>query len=125
LVRNKTTYSNRSLKKKVGVFRPPIWIQGFTAMPSSQVKSNLLRLAGARPLDRDDVDKRIITNIKTGKGRIINTPSAVGGWPGLREMRRKLVLPTNPNDDSDGDGYTNMEEWLHEMAKKVESEPLS
>jgi len=24
-----------------------------------------------------------------------------------------LRLPPDPNDDTDGDGYTNLEEWLH------------
>ena len=89
-------------------------------MSSQVVKDHVLAIAGARPLDRDDVDRRIIDNIKTGKGRIIDTPSAVGSWPGQEEHKRKLVLPAAPHDDDDGDGYTNLEEWLHTMAQNIE-----
>jgi hypothetical protein len=33
---------------------------------------------------------------------------------------RPLVLPPKPNDDADGDGYTNLEHWLHRFAAEVE-----
>jgi len=34
--------------------------------------------------------------------------------------RRKLTVPDNPSGDDDGDGYTNLEEWLHGFAAEVE-----
>ena len=33
-----------------------------------------------------------------------------------------MVIPKKPNDDDDGDGYTNLEEWLHRYAAEVEGE---
>lgn len=119
-VRNATDISKSNLLKNVRVTSPPVWLNGFTAKSSSQVKKTVFLNAGARPVDRDLVDQRIIKDIRTGKGGIINTPSEVGGWPDLPENRRKLALPANPNEDSDEDGYTNLEEWLHEVAMQVE-----
>jgi len=31
-----------------------------------------------------------------------------------------LTTPTNPHGDSDGDGYTNLEEWLHNYSSQAE-----
>jgi hypothetical protein len=44
----------------------------------------------------------------------------VGGWPELPENYRRFTIPLNPQVDSDGDGYTNIEEVLHNLAAKVE-----
>jgi hypothetical protein len=63
---------------------------------------------------------------------IINSQAEVGGWPGLQtgaaprdgdgmpdEWERQCGLnPDNPVDgpqDRDGDGYTNVEEYLNEL----------
>ena len=79
--------------------------------------------AGARPADRDSADRRIIENVKTGKGKLpIGSQDEVGGWPELAENRRKLTMPENPDADDDGDGYTNLEEWLHGFAAEVEGQ---
>ena len=44
----------------------------------------------------------------------------VGGWPVYAENYRELTIPDNPNADDDGDGYTNLEEWLHNFSAIVE-----
>ena len=103
---------------------PPIWIPGLVVQPNASVESWVLSNAGARPADRDAVDLRIVQEVRTNTGRIIDSPSQVGGWPTLAENRRPLVTPTNPNGDDDGDGYTNLEEWLHRMAAEVEGRPI-
>ena len=36
------------------------------------------------------------------------------------EAYRKLTLPENPHADDNGDGYTNLENWLHAFAAEVE-----
>jgi hypothetical protein len=98
--------------------------------------------AGANLPKQDDIDSRIITEVRTGtatyggvwgegKG-IIDSQTQVGGWTELRtakppvdsdhdgmpdEWERSKNL--DPNDDTDGamdrdgDGYTNMEEYLN------------
>jgi hypothetical protein len=80
----------------------------------------VLNHAGARPADRDSVDIRILNDVRNGTGRIIDSQDEVGGWPNLPQNYRVLTLPSNPNSDDDGDGYTNLEEWLHAFAAEVE-----
>jgi hypothetical protein len=111
---------------------PPVWPTGFVAMPVSQVFDHILANAGARPADRDPVDTYIIDDIRQNNGRIINhqddrigegglhTYPHINGYPILAENKRRLTLPPNINGDDDGDGYTNLEEWLHAFAAEVE-----
>src|SRR5687768_14141894 len=103
---------------------PQVWISGLVVLPNANVESWVLSNAGARPADRDAVDLRIVQEVRTNTGRIIDSPSQVGGWPVLAENHRPLTTPANPNGDDDGDGYTNLEEWLHRMAAEVEGRPI-
>ncbi|HEX5513021.1 MAG TPA: right-handed parallel beta-helix repeat-containing protein [Gammaproteobacteria bacterium] len=98
----------------------PIWPSNYTAMPASQVMQYVQANAGARPADRDVVDARIIQQLKNRTGRIIDSPNQVGGWPKLANNTRRLTLPQSPNGDDNGNGYTNLEEWLHAFAREVE-----
>jgi len=99
----------------------PVTVPGLKLRPVEEVEQYVLANAGARPADRDSVDKRIIENVKTGKGKLpIASQDEVGGWPALAENRRELTIPDNPDGDNDGDGYTNFEEWLHGYAADVE-----
>ena len=98
----------------------PITVPGLTVRPADDVEEWVLANAGARPADRDPVDKRIIGDVRNAKGKIIASQKDVGGWPKLAENHRKLSIPSNPNGDDDGDGYTNLEEWLHGFAAQVE-----
>ncbi|WBY09359.1 hypothetical protein PIB19_08635 [Sphingomonas sp. 7/4-4] len=41
----------------------------------------MLAEAGARPWDRDAVDKRIVAEVRSGKGRVIDDEREVGGYP--------------------------------------------
>ena len=99
---------------------PPITVPGLKVKPAAEVEKWVLANAGARPADRDPVDARIVKDLKNGTGKIIASQADVGGWPELKESHRKLTLPENPNADDDGDGYTNLEEWLHAFAAEVE-----
>ena len=91
---------------------PPIWVDPLTVRPSGEVLDWVLAEAGARPWDRDAVDRRIISDVLNGTGRIIDSQDDVGGWPALGEPHHVLDLPDDPSGDDDGDGYTNLEEWL-------------
>ncbi|MGB7159724.1 MAG: hypothetical protein WBD40_16775 [Tepidisphaeraceae bacterium] len=88
--------------------------------------------AGATLPKRDAVDARVIENFKAGSGRLVNSVDEAGGWPEL-----KSASPPNDSDkdgmpdeweqaagldaqnaddrnaDADGDGYSNLEEYLN------------
>jgi pectate lyase len=61
--------------------QPPLWPEGLLPLPVDQVKEAVLTHAGARPWDRDAIDQRIIAQAQTGTGRIIDSETAVGGYP--------------------------------------------
>lgn len=117
-------YSGRFLINRASfnpiVSAPPIWHPSIRVMPAAEVEQWVLAKSGARPADRDVVDERIIHEVASRTGRIIDSPLEVGGWPDLQINYRELSIPINPHGDSDRDGYTNIEEVLHRMATKVE-----
>ena len=88
--------------------------------------------AGASFPVRDAVDVRIVNDVINGTGSIIDDEDEVGGWPELEpamppadtdhdgmpdEWELACCLdPYNANDangDRDGDGYTNIEEYIN------------
>jgi hypothetical protein len=116
LVDNNTPYTQAQLQ----VSSPPVWNTGLAVKPSSEVFDWVLDNAGARPADRLPYETRIINNARNGTGGIVNSVAEAGGWPVVAENYRALTVPANPNGDDDGDGYTNVEEWLHAFAAEVE-----
>lgn len=91
--------------------------------PNNVRDYNLARV-GARPLDRDPVDARIISQIQANNTKpFVNNPGDVGGYPAwpTNPTPRALVPPANPNSDDNGNGYTNLEDWLHGMAAELEA----
>ncbi len=106
--------------EKLRTDEPPDMPEGLQLRPAAQVRDWLLATAGARPADRDPVDRRIIAETRARRGGIKRTLEDVGGWVDLPATRRNLTVPPRPNGDDDGDGYTNLEEWLHGFAADVE-----
>lgn len=106
------------------------------ADPVSTVFETVLQNAGATHPARDAVDQRVVKEVRQRSGKILKkNPKKVGGWPELEtglpyadsdvdgisdawETRWGLD-PFDPADaprDADGDGWTNLEEFLHELA---------
>jgi hypothetical protein len=98
----------------------PIWEQSIQTLSATGTEAFVLANVGARPADRDSVDARVVNEARTQTGRIIDSPSQVGGYPNLAQNNRAFAAPADPNGDADGDGYTNLEEVLHQMAAQVE-----
>ena len=65
----------------------PLWPAGLEALPADRVKQHVLKHAGARPWDRDEIDTRIVSEARQGKGRIIDSEQDVGGYPRHRPTR--------------------------------------
>jgi hypothetical protein len=99
---------------------PPLLPAPLTLVSASELLPRVLADVGARPLDRDPVDARIVEDVRTGAGGIIDVEADVGGFPALAENHETLDLPEAPGADDDGDGYTNLDEWLYARAAAVE-----
>lgn len=65
--------------------RPPLWPDGLVARPSRAVETPVLATAGARPLDRDSVDRRIVEQVRRRAGRVIDSEVEVGGYESLNK----------------------------------------
>ncbi|WP_146907644.1 pectate lyase family protein [Arenimonas daejeonensis] len=64
---------------------------GVRVLPSAQVQDAVVANAGARPRDRDDIDRRIVADVIEGRGRIIDHEDQVGGYPKPTETRQPFV----------------------------------
>lgn len=71
--------------------RPPALPFGVTLLPAAKVQDEVIANAGARPWDRDDVDRRILADTIEGRGRIIDSQEQVGGYPKQPETRQSFV----------------------------------
>ena len=60
---------------------PPSWPAGLQARPAEETAAWVLANAGARPWDRDAVDRRLLEEARTGGGKIIDFEAEVGGLP--------------------------------------------
>ena len=106
-----------------------------TMTPLEAYESVLANSGATKPV-RDQVDRRIVKEVKNRSGRLLkNDPEDVGGWPELEKgtpyddgdrdgiaddwESNNGLDPTNSDDgtlDHDGDGWTNLEEFLHAKA---------
>jgi hypothetical protein len=96
-----------------------IWDKNFTPVSSKSLEKHLLPLVGARPLDRDMADKRVIDQVINRNGIMINSQSEVGGYPVLAKNKRSLQIPANPHADDNKNGYTNLEDWLYQLHQQL------
>lgn len=102
---NVQQYAGDETKK---VSYKPVWSANINLIHASQVRNHIIRNAGARPWDRDTVDRRIIREVLEGKGKIINSENEVGGYPITNQTNQKFIeqewntgqmLKINPNID--------------------------
>ncbi len=78
---------------------PPLWPEGLLPLPAEQVPGQVLENAGARPWDRDEVDRRIVREVREKTGRIIDSQEQVGGYPAPSPTTRKLDVPQQGIDE--------------------------
>lgn len=113
----------------------PFEVALVTAHPASEILDRVLAGAGATLPRRDVIDARIVDEVRSRSGSIIDRPADVGGYPPLsgggsppdadhdgmpdQWERARGLDPDDPLDavgDDDADGYTNVEEWIFELA---------
>lgn len=61
------------------VDKPPVWPPRLKARPAGETQTWVLANAGARPWDRDATDRRLVEEARTGRRKIIDNESEVGG----------------------------------------------
>lgn len=139
------TYRTSPLQPETAVlpprFRHYVTTQPFAApavrtTSPQQAYLEVLQNAGATMPRRDSVDERLVRQVRERSGKLLRSdPEEVGGWPHLEGgtaysdgdrdgiedgwEERSGLDPANPLDgaaDSDGDGWTNFEEFTHELA---------
>jgi hypothetical protein len=124
--------SGSYIRKEKPFVMPPLITQS-----ADQVYASTLSRSGAFPWRPDTVDMRIVNDIKNQTGKIINSQQQVGGYPKLAVNMRpgnwdsdRDGMPdwwedaqgldksnaADRNDDRNSDGYTNLEEYLNEIA---------
>jgi pectate lyase len=107
---------------------PPV-----TTTSATQAFTDVLGCAGAIEPGRDSVDARIVAEVQTGVGALVNNPLEVGGWPILDggappldtdkdgmpdDYEMTYSLDPSVDDsagDVNGDGYTNIEEYINSL----------
>jgi pectate lyase len=124
-----------SNEKQVTVVDKPFAAPPVRTTPPAQAYQEVLEHAGASLPRRDAVDRRIVEQVRTGTGHIIDSQWEVGGWPEYRSERPPVdtdrdgmpddwekargLNPRDPSDaakDRDTDGYTNIEEYINSLA---------
>ncbi len=104
---------------------------------AQQAYDRVLRSAGAS-CHRDAADARLVAGVRDGTHRMINSQNDVGGWPKLATAplpadkdrdgmpdaweRAHGLDPSDANDrnaDRDGDGFTNLEEYLNSLCAEA------
>ncbi|RYF19995.1 MAG: right-handed parallel beta-helix repeat-containing protein [Flavobacteriales bacterium] len=91
------------------LLKKPTWPSNFQALPADKVINYVKENVGARPKDRDSIDKRIVEGFVNGNGRIINSQDEVGGYPKYKAVYRKLNVPA-----------TAIDKWLDNYTREVE-----
>jgi hypothetical protein len=65
---------------------------GIEPLPASAVSDAVLAHAGARPWDRDAIDRRLIDEVRSGGGRIIDSEADAGGYPPAAPATRRAFV---------------------------------
>lgn len=103
---------------------PPFVLSGILPMSPEETFESVLTRAGSRPAEANSVDLRIISEVTLKQGGLKDCVSgcsrSAGGYPAMDSTRRPLSPPANPNGDSNGNGYTNLEDWLQLMAVQLQ-----
>ena len=87
----------------------PVWPEGLDPLPAGQTVAHVAQHAGARPTDRDEVDRRIIRQLQDRTGCIIDSQKQVGGYPTYAMTQRKLDIPA-----------AGIDAWLAQMSAQVQ-----
>jgi len=113
-------------------FKTPL-AEGNKLLSAMETYDVVLKDAGASFPYRDAVDRRLIKDVVKGRGKSVDHPDEVGGWPdlsaskplldsdqdGMPDAWEKMTgldpMAADGNQDRNEDGYTNLEEYLNQL----------
>jgi hypothetical protein len=78
-----------------------------TIQAAADAYASVLADVGATVPARDSIDTTIISNVKSNKGKQIDTQSQVGGWPTIKTA----TAPTDTDGDGIPDAYESSKGW--------------
>ena len=106
------------------IAEPPLSSALSTVRPVGETVHRVLSSAGSRPVNRDPHDARIIREVELHSGTLKDCtegcPRPTGKLSLSTRTSAPLAIPRYPFKDSNGDGYTNLENWLHRKAVALE-----
>jgi pectate lyase len=94
-------------RKLFSLFNTPFTVAPVLTVPARDVYEAVLAGVGATVPARDAVDTRIVADVRSRTGRIIDSQQQVGGWPNYRTAGALT--------DSDDDGVPDAWESAHRM----------
>ncbi|MGV8096570.1 MAG: polysaccharide lyase family 1 protein [Mangrovibacterium sp.] len=71
----------------------PLQPEHYHLIVTRKVTASVLKNAGSRPGSRNRIDQRIIRDVTSGKGKVINSQDEVGGYPDDPPVHRQLSVP--------------------------------
>ncbi|MCH6258273.1 hypothetical protein MLD52_17055 [Puniceicoccaceae bacterium K14] len=131
-----TNEQGRSVSQYVTESKP-IWHDSLDVISSRDLPSYIVGNAGARPWESDPVDNRILLDWLNLSGALVNFETDVGGFPEFEPTKRGDLWDSDKDGLPDewerlkgldvtladslerglrGDGYTNLEVYLHELS---------
>ena len=66
------------------------------------------------------VDDRVVEGVRTHTGTYLDSQMDNGGYIYVEENQRFLTLPENPHADDNGNGISNLVEWLQSYTDAIE-----
>jgi hypothetical protein len=123
-------------RRQVTLSEKPFPMPPVTTVSAREAYELVLASVGASRPVRDAVDTRLIRQVRDRTGELINSQSEVGGWPDLKSGSLpvdsdndgipdawEIARGLNPNEASDNSrvltsGYTAIEEYLNELARR-------
>lgn len=130
------SFMERDGKRVVSIVDEPFAAPAVATASARDAFSAVLASVGASLPVRDAVDARLVADVRNRTGRIIDSQKEVGGWPEYRSAEPSVdsdldgmpdewetahgLDPMNPADnnaDRDGDGYTNIEEYVNNLTR--------
>lgn len=87
---------------------PPLMAESYKIIEAGKVPDHVLTYAGSRPVSRDPIDQRIINEVMSGTGKVIDSQDEVGGYPDYPLTQQQLSVPPKQ-----------IELWLEQLSERL------